>query len=813
MALLYDAGTAARLSGARDERIAAMTPGKGRPRSEGERERELVLVGGGHAHVQVLRRWMMAPEPDVHLTLVVDQHEAVYSGMVPGLVAGDYAPGDLTIDVLPLARRAGARCICARVVGVDPVARRLELEGRPSISYDVASFDVGSTVRASEVPGLAEHGVATRPIARFVKEIEARLSQQAVSAPDAALRVAVVGAGPAGVELAFCVEARLRSLGRRAEVTVVASSAEILSRDHRALAPGVEREMARRGIKLLCGTRVFEAQAGELWVADDESDRRRLDCDLALWATGPAAHDFLGASGLPCDERGFVRVRSTFQVEGFDELFAVGDCAYLVAHPWVPRAGVYAVRSGPVLDRNLRAYFAGKSLRAYRPQRDFLALINLGDGRALGSKWGLAFEGRAVWRLKDWIDRRFMRRFQVLDAEGEPIPGFAKAGAGMAGGDEAMEEMECGGCAAKVGPSPLAAALGRLAPSHPDPSVLLGLAAGDDAAAVRTPSGDVVLATVDAFRAFVDDPWRVGRVAAVNAVSDLLAKGASPRHALAMVTVPWGTPGQNEEVLYQVLAGVRAALDPLGVSLVGGHSTAGPELFVGLSVTGDAAPGGRVLGIVGLEPGDALVLTKPLGTGVLLAADARGLAPARWMEAATASMERDNAAAAALALDFDAKACTDISGFGLAGHLHEVLLASRVAAEIQISAIPLLPGALAFSLRGLRSSFFLQNAGQRSKILQTLTRAEPFSLAPPPTRPESEAEAREAILFDPQTSGGLLMGVRPEQAESLVEALRAGGDVAAAMIGRATALAADSSPPSPGSEPDNANPHIRLVVG
>jgi selenide,water dikinase len=183
------------------------------------------------------------------------------------------------------------------------------------------------------------------------------------------------------------------------------------------------------------------------------------------------------------------------------------------------------------------------------------------------------------------------------------------------------------------------------------------------------------------------------------------------------------------------------------------------------------------------------------------------------MEAATASMERDNAAAAALALDFDAKACTDVSGFGLAGHLHEVLSASRVAAEIQISKIPLLPGALNLSLRGLRSSFFLQNEGQRSRILQTVTRAEPLSLASPPTRPESEAEAREAILFDPQTSGGLLMGVRPEQAESLVEALRAGGDAAAAMIGRATALAADSSPPSPGLEPGNVNPQIRLVVG
>jgi selenide,water dikinase len=187
------------------------------------------------------------------------------------------------------------------------------------------------------------------------------------------------------------------------------------------------------------------------------------------------------------------------------------------------------------------------------------------------------------------------------------------------------------------------------------------------------------------------------------------------------------------------------------------------------------------------------------------------------MEAATASMERDNAKAAALALEFDAKACTDVSGFGLAGHLYEVLSASRVGAEIRASMIPLLPGALALSLSGLRSSFFLQNAGQRSRILQTVTRAEPLSLPslPPlpilPSRPESEA--REALLFDPQTSGGLLMGVRAEQADSLVEALRAGGDVAAAVIGRATALTADSSSPSRGSEPGNANPQIRLVVG
>ena len=156
--------------------MGAMTPASRGPGAAPE-ERELVLVGGGHAHVQLLRRWMMAPVPGVHLTLVVDEHEAVYSGMLPGLVAGDYSASELTIDLLPLARRAGARCIRAAVTRVDPVGRRLELADRPSIPYDVASLDVGSTVRARDVPGSAEHGVATRPIGRLVAEFEARLAK------------------------------------------------------------------------------------------------------------------------------------------------------------------------------------------------------------------------------------------------------------------------------------------------------------------------------------------------------------------------------------------------------------------------------------------------------------------------------------------------------------------------------------------------------------------------------------------------------------------------------------------------------------
>jgi selenide,water dikinase len=327
------------------------------------------------------------------------------------------------------------------------------------------------------------------------------------------------------------------------------------------------------------------------------------------------------------------------------------------------------------------------------------------------------------------------------------------------------DEMTCGGCAAKVGASPLRAALDRLPPAAADESVLLGLEQADDAAAVSLPRGDVMLATVDAFRAFTDDPWLVGRIAAVNAASDVLAKGGRPRHAMALVTVLEESPARESETLYQVLSGIRAAFDPLGITLIGGHSTTGPELFVGLSVTGEPAEDGRLLGIDGLCEGDALLLTKPLGTGVLLAADMRGLAPGHWIEAATQSMVRDNASASTLAVAAGASACTDISGFGLAGHLLEMLEASALDAALDLSALPALPGAMRLLEGGLRSTYHDQNATFRDHV-------------------EGASGVEAELLYDPQTSGGLLIGVTAGRAEELLRALRRAGDSGTSLIGR-----------------------------
>jgi selenide, water dikinase len=726
---------------------------------------DVVLVGGGHAHVQVLRRWAMRPVPGARLVVVVDRPVAVYSGMVPGFVAGQYAREELAIDVRPLALRAGARYVGAAAVGIDPAARRILVAGRPAIAYDTASFDVGSTVAGLDLPGVRDHAVPTRPIGRFVRTVD-DLIARARGRP--AFRLVVVGAGAGGVELAFAFQARLVREGVRApSVELVEAGPTVLAGYPAGAVARVEANARRRGIAIRCHSPVAAVHADRVELAGGGA----LPCDAVVWVVGAASLPLFRDAGVETDARGFVRVRPSLQVLHHDNLFAVGDCASFGEPPGLPKAGVYAVRQGPVLARNLRARVTGERLEAYRPQRDFLSLLNLGDGRAIGAKWGAAFEGPWVFRLKDWIDRRFVRRFQVLGASGEVTEEWSRGPA------MAADDMPCGGCAAKVGESVLTRALERLG-ARADPSVILGLDAPDDASAVETARGEVIASTIDGFRAFTDDPYLVGRVAAVNAASDLWAKGVDPRWALAQVSVPDDDPGRAEETLYQVLAGARAVLDAEGITLLGGHTTSGPELAVGFAVLGLAPSAAALIRKGGLVPGDRLILTKPLGTGVLFHADMRGLARGAWMDAAISSMIRTNAAAARALGPLGATACTDVSGFGLAGHLGEMLRASKASAAVELAGIPLLPGARELLARGLRSTFHPENARARRALWVAPAVA---------SRPELD------ILFDPQTSGGLLFGVSPERAHAAVEMLRAGGDGLAAVIGEVAPPRADAA--------------------
>ena len=370
---------------------------------------EIVLVGGGHSHVQVLKSLAEQPLPFCRWTLVVDTPIAVYSGMVPGFIAGQYQANQLEIDVRHLAERADIQVVIARAVGIDPDKRRVLLENQASVAYDLASFDIGSTVAGLDSPGVREHAIATRPIGVFVQRIRLIIEQAQKHRSANPFQVAVVGGGAGGVEVAFALEQRLRQEASiPVTLTLVESGPRILAGYPDSLRRRAYHNAERRGLKILCNRRV-EAVHNDRVRLDGGED---LPCQVVLWVTGAVSQPIFKASGLPTDQRGFVHVRSTLQVEGHDELFAVGDCSTLLDYPQTPKAGVYALRQGPLITHNIRARVQGEPLLSYRPQDDFLALLNLGDGSALGTKWGRSMEGRWVMKLKDFIDRRFMKRFQ-----------------------------------------------------------------------------------------------------------------------------------------------------------------------------------------------------------------------------------------------------------------------------------------------------------------------------------------------------------------------------------------------------------------
>ena len=331
----------------------------------------------------------------------------------------------------------------------------------------------------------------------------------------------------------------------------------------------------------------------------------------------------------------------------------------------------------------------------------------------------------------------------------------------------AVEDMRCGGCAAKIGPGPLSRALARLTPAQPASGVVVGLDAPDDAAVLAAPRGKNLVQTVDFFRAFIDDPYVFGEIAANHALNDIFAMGGTPRYALATAVVPAGPSAKMEEDLFQLLAGARACLDRESVALVGGHSSEGADLALGLSVTGEIAPT-RILRKGGLRTGDALILTRPLGTGVLFAGAMRANANAAWIEAALAEMRRSNAEAACILIAHGATAMTDVTGFGLAGHLGEMLAASGADATLDLAAVPLYAGAQELARAGIASTLLPENLALAGLL-----------------RGEADTATR-AILFDPQTSGGLLAGIPGKRAGTCVAKLRSAGYVVSAVIGRIT---------------------------
>jgi selenide,water dikinase len=321
------------------------------------------------------------------------------------------------------------------------------------------------------------------------------------------------------------------------------------------------------------------------------------------------------------------------------------------------------------------------------------------------------------------------------------------------------QHVKAGGCASKLAPGTLSDLLSRLPRQH-DQNLLVGFESSDDAGVYRISSDQALVQTVDFFTPMVDDPFTYGSIAATNALSDVYAMGGRPLTALALVCFP---QDGDTAVLEQILRGGLAVMEHAGCTILGGHSVRDTEIKFGYAVTGLIHPD-RVLRNTTAQPGDALVFTKPLGTGVITTALKQGKAQPRWIEAAIASMTTLNREAAEIITraNFDVHAATDVTGFGLIGHARELAFGSKVQLHIDTTAFRPLEGALDAIRLGCVPGGLMANRDFAECVVEEAPGA-------------VIAKDLRTLLFDPQTAGGLLISVAPEHARAMVKELQAAG--------------------------------------
>eukprot|EP00542_Grammatophora_oceanica_P015101 CAMPEP_0194040206 /NCGR_PEP_ID=MMETSP0009_2-20130614/12257_1 /TAXON_ID=210454 /ORGANISM="Grammatophora oceanica, Strain CCMP 410" /LENGTH=482 /DNA_ID=CAMNT_0038683285 /DNA_START=212 /DNA_END=1660 /DNA_ORIENTATION=- len=418
-------------------------------------KQRVVLIGGGHAHAQVIKALNHRSRPsNMEVTLIDMQKSASYSGMVPGAISKLYSPEDTLLHLEPLCEWAGIRFVHDQVVDVDFDRQCIRVkDSNELIPYDVCSIDIGSGSRGLyETPGAQEFTIPTRPIHELIRRIE--VAEDGLEASGA--HVVCIGGGAAGIELSMSMTSRWKPLlGGRLDVTLLDAGSRLLPDESPECRAALQNILDDRKIDVKHNCHVQEITRENVVLSTGET----IPFTHCIWATGAGSHPLarkLGDRGLAINPRGWIRVNRNLQSISHPNVFAAGDCSAMEVpgRKAPPKAGVYAVRAGPVLIENLTrrlkvmqqasrrhtTFVRGPKLVDYEPQDDFLKLLVCGDGRALGFRFGVPLHGKWVMHLKDHIDQMFMNLFR---AEHLPDLSGKEGEYDLSQYDAYKDEMEC----------------------------------------------------------------------------------------------------------------------------------------------------------------------------------------------------------------------------------------------------------------------------------------------------------------------------------------------------------------------------------
>ena len=650
--------------------------------------------------------------------------------MVPGLIAGVYQPEELTIDLRSLADQAGVAFIDAEITDIDLYKKILHCHKRNPIKFNYLSLNIGAFGNPNQKLG------PEQAMIKPLHESLALISQNDFYSHDAEHQeFSIVGSGLASIEVSIA----LRNRWPKRKLTLHAQTKKISEQ--------IKETLQEQNIKII-----------------STIDNTTIE-GPALFCTGSFGPEWIKKIGLKVNRNGRIQTKSTLQTLDYPYIFASGDCG-VIQNKERHASGVWAVRAAPILAINLENIIRSKPLRKWRPQKRAIQLIGKIQGINIAQQAWIQYGRYEIgpyhwaWKWKRFIDKRFIEMFHMKKAMGVH-----------------SESMDCRGCAAKLAAEPLRNAL---------KDATLGSLGNSPEDAVTLDKN--WLQSVDGFPALISDPWLNARITTLHACSDIWACGATVASIQALITLPNIQAKLQESLLKQILSGINGAIKEQKAKVLGGHTLVSRDpapnpatmgIQISLCVNGKQHPALDIWHKGGLQSGDVLLLSKPIGTGVLFAAAMQNATRATHLDKALALMSTSQHHLVDQLRKLEMKhprsihACTDVTGFGLMGHLSEMLQASNHVrrAHINLAKVPALEGAINLLKQGYTSSLAPSNRQFWNLLNSTQNQPPRVTLEIPKesTKDKKDHKARLELIVDPQTCGPLMLACSPEIAKQIIQ--------------------------------------------
>ena len=688
-------------------------------------KKDLVLLGAGHSNIEVLKNFGTKPIDGLRLTVISNSYFSTYSGMLPGYLQGIYDWNEINIDLVKLCRVYGHRLIISNVIKIDTKNNLVFLENRPSINYDFLSINLGIKTDSSKIKGAEKNCLKLKPISSIRENFDKLLEFNKVNKNN---DIVIIGAGAAGFEVALALDENLKRKNIKNNVILLSKNSSVLNKFNKKAEFIAKNTLKKCNIKFLNCAEVIVVTSNYVLLKDG----RKVFCKLPILATNSGPLGLLKKSDLPLTKNGSILIESNLLVSGYNNIFSSGDISEIKGYS-IPKSGVFAVKQGKILVKNIRKLYLQKKLSQYKPQKNFLSIIGLQNHRALAIKSMFSIKGKLIWIIKKYIDKKFIEKYTLYNRNNYPKENQI---------EPILNQMQCKGCGSKIPQSILYSVF--------EENTKKGSHDAD-----KVPNTKNIFQTTDIISSIVSDPFELGNISAKHALNDILASNTQPLAAQMIVSLPPAINEINKRDLIQLKSGADYAMKKANCKIIGGHSYSNndDQVYLGFSIIGKKK---NYIKSKKIKKGK-LYITGKIGSALVFAAIEKKIINGMYSEEVVNTMKKSNYEIFKIFYKFNMQHITDISGFGLAIHAHNLLLrhSDLNGLEISLKKIPLYEGAIEALNNNVKSSL---NDSNRDSIINNLR-----------VNYNKIDKKYFNCLFDPQTAGGFLFVLDPTQKRILDE--------------------------------------------